>query len=181
MVDTACGYNERQYNESGGSVICLCRGTSSVCLSMSKQITVSAINACSIILNIIHLLIITRFMKSKRTAYHQILVYMAATDVVTSMTLVVRACSFLQLLTLKSSIYVGKALSSLDSLMMLQLHILVIACLERYIALYYPLRYQLPLFTKNTGTWFTLMAAVSAAVCIIRDFAFDDKIGRAHV
>ena len=160
-------------HSSARQLVPLCNNKTTLCLPSHVQWTIVSINCFSIILNIFHMVILSRIKSLRGKAYYAILQATSTADILYGVrTLGQTMCLGRQLMQRWNpaaiwSSYFGSCTTYV------RLLTLSIACIDRFLAMYRPFKHKTSLFVRFIWLWISLTWIVGGVIMPCRDVFTD--------
>ena len=136
----------------------LCRPDDTLCSSLAIEVTLVGLNLLSVVINSLHLFILSKIRSLQGTPYLCLLQFIASIDVADGVVCALRASCFPRKV-LQSSRPLSTVITVFASLLTVKYYMVLSIAIERFIALVFPLKYQWNLFIRKISLWLCLQIA----------------------
>ena len=133
----------------------LCRSDDTLCNSLAIEITLVGLNLLSVVINSLHLFILSKIRSLQGTPYLCLLQFIASIDVADGVVCALRASCFPRKV-LQSSRPLSAVVTVFASLLTVKYYMALSIAIERFIALVFPLKYERNLFIRKISLWLCL-------------------------
>lgn len=159
------------------STLGLCPDEENVCTGKILEYSTLGVNVFSVIVNIFHMLVLSRLQWLKRQAYYYILVHISVIDTASAVVMMFRSSCALNHLALNLPPLVGAVVSGLyDTFGLMRWYVVTFACVERYLAVCQTLRYSSYSLVTHIGKILTFLWIPALAMMLGRDIMFKDTV-----
>ena len=146
-------------NLTNEDLVQLCRPDDTLCNTLGMEITLVSLNLLSVVINSLHLFILSRISSLRGTPYLRLLQFIAGVDVADGLVCALRASCFPRKL-LQSSRPLSAVITVFASLLTVKYYMVMSIAIERVIALAYTMKYKRSLFIRKISLWLSLQIAV---------------------
>lgn len=170
-------------NDSQSFSVESCFEGGKLCTSSVWETLLLTVCTISIVLNSIHIIILTRIKQLRGTAYLVILQHSAVSDLFTAIFHLVRMTCVLRRVIIQQQIYAILVVSFADAFVFSRFTIVLIACIERAVALHNPLHYESFWLIKQMNPsmfvhWFLVATIVTIRAAMLHEHVcFHEAVG----
>lgn len=157
------------------SSLSFCRPDDTRCNPLSWEIPFLTLNVTSILINSLHLVILSKVKSLQGSAFLRLLQFMAVADLVEGFVSAFRvSCWFRDVLI--QSRPLSACVTTLGSVITIRYHFMMSAVIERLIALSNPLHYKYNLFVRKISLWLSLQVITVLGINATLDTIFYEDI-----
>ena len=146
----------------------LCRPDDSLCNRLAIEITLVGLNLLSVVINSLHLFILSKIRSLQGTPYLRLLQFIAGVDVADGVVCALRASCFPRKV-LQNSRPLSAIVTVFASLLTVKYYMVLSIAIERFIALAFPLKYQGSLFIRKISLWLSLQIAAVMLESVVQN------------
>ena len=158
-------------NSTREYLVQLCRPEDTLCNPVAMEITLVGLNLLSVVINSLHLFILSKISLLRGTPYLRLLQFIAGVDVADGLVCALRASCFPRKL-LQSSRPLSAVVTVLASLLTLKYYMVLSIVIERVLALVFPMNYKTNLFIRKISLWLSLQIAAVMLESVVHNAVF---------
>ena len=155
----------------------LCPNEDLICAGRFIEAANIGVNVISVVVNIFHMMVLSRLRWLQRQTYFFILVHISIADIASAFAMMVRSSCVINHLALSFSPLAGAAVSAcVDTAGIMKWYVLSVACVERYLAVCHALRYNSFFLVNHIQKVLAFLWIPACIMMMGRDLMFRDSI-----